>query len=128
EARLAVGEVERASALRHRVVGVAFEEPRGSGVLLAVAGPEDPELPLDLLVRDPRVVGEAALRRGAELVEDLPRAGEGEPALAPERLRDVLDDPPVLPRVAGRIDRLVDLDHPTLDLGDRALVLLLQRA
>ena len=50
------------------------------------------------------------------------------PLLAAQRLGDVLDDPPVLPRIAGRVDRLVDLDHPALGAGDHAFVLLVQRA
>ena len=45
-----------------------------------------------------------------------------------ERAREILDDPPVLPRLARAIDRLVDLDDPPLDLRDRALVLFLQTA
>ena len=41
---------------------------------------------------------------------------------------NVLDDPPVLPRLARALNRLVDLDDAALDLRDQAFVLLLQAA
>src|SRR5205085_5424769 len=88
------------------------------------ARPEDAHPGLDLLVGDARVVGHPAPARPPQLVEDLPRAAEGEAVLAAERLRDVLEDAPVLPRVPGRLDSLVDLDHPALGRADGPLVLL----
>ena len=45
-----------------------------------------------------------------------------------ERLRDVLDDAPVLARLTGAVHGLVDLDDAPFDLGDRAFVLLLEAA
>ena len=41
---------------------------------------------------------------------------EGEALLPAQRPGDVLDDAPVLPGLAGRIDRLVDLDDAAFDL------------
>src|SRR5262245_8361994 len=46
----------------------------------------------------------------------------------PERLRDVLDDAPILTRVAGAVHSLVDLDDAPLDLRHRPFVLLVQAA
>ena len=68
------------------------------------SGQKTPILRFDLLVGDARVVGDAARRRPAQLLEDFPRTGKREAALAAEGLGDVLNDPPVLPRVA-RADR-----------------------
>src|SRR5690606_28046530 len=87
EARAPVGEVERSGALRHRVVAARLEEARRTGVvgrglaglrILRVAGPEDAHLALDLLVRDARVVGDAALAGDPQLLEDRARALERE--------------------------------------------------
>src|ERR1051326_1616452 len=128
EARLAVGKVERPRALRHRIPRARLEEARRAGMLFARARPADAVLRLDLFVRDAVVVGDAALRRHAQLVEDLARAREREAARPPECLRDVLDHAPVLLRLARRIDRLVDLDHASLDLRDHALIFFMQRA
>src|SRR5581483_6088020 len=61
-------------------------------------------------------------------VEDLARRREGEAAGTSERGRDVLDNPPVLSRLAGAVDRLVDFDDTALHLRDRAFVLLLEAA
>ena len=80
------------------------------------------------LVGDAGIVGDAARRGPAQLLEDFARAREGEAAFAAEGRGDVLDDAPVLPGVAGAIDGLVDLDDPAFDLRDGALVLLVQRA
>src|SRR5262249_22209916 len=96
--------------------------------LVAGAWPENAVLLLDFLVGDAAVVGHAALAGAAEFVENLFRPAVGK-ALGPaERGGDVLNDAPVLARIAGGVNRLVDLDDPTFDLRDRALVLLVQRA
>ena len=46
----------------------------------------------------------------------------------PERAGDVLDDAPILPRLARTVDGLVDLDDAPFDLRDRPFVLFLQAA
>ncbi len=50
------------------------------------------------------------------------------PCGRPSATADILDDAPVLARLAGAVDRLVDLDDAALDLRDGALVLFLQTA
>src|SRR5262249_41011379 len=87
----------------------------GLGVL-AIAGPEHTHLPLDLLVGYARVVCDPAFAGDPQLVEDLARMGEGEALSPAQRGSDVLNDPPILPCVPWRVDRLVDLYHPALDL------------
>src|SRR6516165_10919872 len=90
--------------------------------------PEHALLRLDLLVAEARVIDDAALRRPAQLVEDLPRTGEGESSLPAQRAGDILEDPPVLPGVAGRRDGLVDLDDAALRGAEDPLVLPVLRA
>src|SRR5262249_50219912 len=51
-----------------------------------------------------------------------------EAALATHRASDVLNDAPILFRVARRIDRFVDLDDAAFDLRDDSFVLFMQRA
>ena len=135
EAGLAVGEVERAGALGDRIVAAGLEQPRrprvigrrGAGSRIrAVTGPKYAHLPLDLLVSDAGVVGDAAFARDAQLLEDRARVLEGEAVGASERGGEILDDAPVLPGLAGALDCLVDLDDATFDLGDGAFVLFLQ--
>src|SRR5690606_16179793 len=126
EAGLAVGEVERAGALRHGVPRAGLEQARralraGRGDALrhlVRARPEHPEVLLDALPGHAGVVHDAALRGHAQLLEHLAGVGERHALLAPERPGDVLDDPPVLPRLAGRVDGPVDLDDAALDLRD----------
>src|SRR5262245_52164240 len=133
EPRLSVREVEGAGALRDGVPAVTLEQPRRPRVvhglaglrILGVAGPEDPEVLLHLLPGDARVVRHAALAGHAQLLEHLPWALEREAALAAERPGEVLDDPPVLSSVSGRIHGLVDLDEPPLVLRHRYLTVLL---
>jgi hypothetical protein len=59
-----------------------------------------------------------------ELGENFTGSLESKSPLPPERLGDVLEDPPVLFRVAGRVDRLVDLDDPPLGRAGDTFVLL----
>src|SRR4051812_4699674 len=127
EPSFAVGKIERAGAARDRVPRVWFEESRRTGVIVARARPADAELLLNLFVRDAGIVGDAALAGPAELVEDLPRLAKRKAMWPAQRLRDVLNDAPVLPRIARRIDCLVDLDHSTFDLGDRTFIFFMQR-
>src|SRR5262249_30718341 len=56
------------------------------------------------------------------------RIRESEASRATQRPRNVLDDAPVLPGVAGRINALIDLDDAPLDLRDGALVLFVERS
>ena len=137
ETGAAVGEIERSRALRDRVVAARFEQPwrafvirrRRAGLrIVAVAGPEHAHLALDLFVGHARVVGDAALAGDAQLLEDLARAREREAVRTAQRGGDVLNDPPVLARLARTIHRLVDLDDASFDLRDRALVFLVQAA
>src|SRR5262249_47993055 len=108
EAGLSVGEVERSRALRDGVEASGLEEPRRPAVLdrLAalrvggVARPENAHLSLDFLVRDARVIGDAAFARDSKLLEDRPRVLEREAVRSIESARDVLNDDPVLTRVA----------------------------
>src|SRR6187200_336970 len=131
----AVGEVERSTALGDRVVAAVLEQSRRAGMVvdrgagawvLAIARPEDPELLRDLLVRHARVIRDAAFAGDAQLLEDLARTGEGETMRPVERLRDVLDDAPILMRVPRAVHGLVDLDDATLDLRDGAFILFVQ--
>src|SRR5262249_56157769 len=75
--------------------------PRMVDRLAAGAGrrtrPEHALVRLDLLVADARVIDDAALRRPAQFVEDLPRTGEGKSPLPAQRAGDVLEDAPLLP-------------------------------
>jgi hypothetical protein len=128
EAGLAVGKVERPRALGDGVPGARLEQARGSGMGFVRARPEDAVRGLDLLVRDPRIVRDAAFRGHTQLVEDLARAREREPALPSERARDVLDDLPIRARVAGGLDRLPDADDAPFGGRDRPFVLLVERA
>ena len=102
---------------------------RGAGPrILAVARPEDAHLLRDLLVGHAGVVGDAAFAGDAQLLEDLARLVEGEAVRPAERLRDVLDDAPVLARLARAVHGLVDLDDAPLDLRHRPFVFLVQAA
>src|SRR4030095_3784124 len=96
--------------------------------ILAVAGPEHAELPIDFLVGHAGVVGDTALAGHAKLLEDLARHAEGEPSGPSKRLCDVLDDAPVFARLAGTVHGLVDLDDAAFYLCHRALVLLVEAA
>src|SRR5690606_35568429 len=100
EAGLPVGKVERAPTVRDGIPRTGFKEPRRTGVIGRRAGPEDALLLLDLLVRDPCIVDHASRRTAPQFVEDLARRAERESPFAAERPRDVLNDPPVLPRIA----------------------------
>src|SRR5688572_7003955 len=99
---------------------------RAGGGVLAVARPEHTELRGNLLVRDARIIRDAAFAGDAKLLEDLARMGEGEPGRPAKRARDVLDDAPVLPGIARAVNRLVDLDDAPFDLCDRPFVFLVQ--
>jgi len=91
-------------------------------------GPEDSALAFDLFVGDAGVIGDVAFRRHALLIEDFTRLVESEAALAVHRAGDILNDAPILFRVARRIDRLVDLDDSAFDLRDDSFILFVQRA
>src|SRR5262249_48964387 len=134
-AGLAVGEVERAGSPGDRVPRPQLEQPRRPRMVDRLAArpfrrtrPEHALLRFDLLVADARVIDDAALRRPAQLLEDLPGTGEGESSLPAQRAGDILEDSPVLPGIAGRRDGLVDLDDPALRRADDTLVLLVLRA
>src|SRR6185369_2357259 len=127
---------KRPVAFRDRVVASALEEARRTWMvngracfrILAVAGPEDAHLLLDLFVGNARVVSDTALAGDAQLVEDLARALEREATRTTERVREILNDAPVLPRLAGALHSLVDLDHAAFDLCDGAFILFMQAA
>src|SRR4029079_12453304 len=87
---------------------------------------EGADLAVDFLVRDPLVVSDAALARDPQLFEDRPRTVEGEAVRPSQRAGEILDDAPVLARLARTVHRLVDLDDAPLDLSDRPFVFLLQ--
>src|SRR4029434_310425 len=70
--------------------------------------------------------GDTAFAGDPKLVEDFARLGEGETGRPAERLRDVLDDAPVLPRLTRTVDGLVDLDDAPFNLGHGAFVFFLQ--
>src|SRR4029079_5844217 len=59
-------------------------------------------------------------------LEDLTGALEREAVRPSQRRGDVLDDAPVLPRLAWTVDRLVDLDDAALDLRDGPFVFFVQ--
>src|SRR5574339_720318 len=94
--------------------------------IFAVARPKDTELLGNLLVSHTRIVGDAAFARDPQFVEDLARLGERETVRPAEGVCDVLDNAPILPRLARTLDRLVDFDDSALDLGHGAFILLLQ--
>src|SRR5205085_2349315 len=104
EARLAVGEIERAGAFSNRVVTAGLEEARRAGVIgdglaraivVRRARPEDAEVLFDLLVRDAGVIRDATFAGDAQLFEDLAWAVEGEAVRTIQRAGDVLDDDPI---------------------------------
>ena len=106
------------------MIGERFAGPR----IFGVAGPEHTEVALDFLVGHARVIGNPAFAGDAQLLEDLARTGKRESVRPLERARDVLDDAPVLPRLAGTLHGLVDLDDAALDLRDQPFILLVKRA
>src|SRR5262245_13432984 len=134
EPRPAVREIKRSLALGNRVIASALEQPRRPTMIdwltglriLAVAGPEDAHLSLDLFVRNARVVRDASFAGDPQFVEDLARAAEGEAARPAQRTRQILDDAPVLPCLARALHGLVDLDHAAFDLRDGPFVLFMQ--
>jgi hypothetical protein len=136
EARSSVGKVERARAFRDRIVAAAFEQARRARVvdrraglrIFAVTGPEDAEPLFDFLVGDARIIGQTAFAGPAQLLEDRARTVEGEAVWTLERSGDVLDDAPVLPRLAGTVDCLVDLDDAPFDLRHEPFILFVQAA
>src|SRR5262249_42737940 len=135
EAGLAVSEVERAGSSGDRVPRPRLEQPWRPWMvdLLAVGTgrrtrPEHALLRLDLLVADTRVIDDAALRRPAQLFEDLFGTAKSESSLPAQRASDILQDTPVLLGVSGRRDGLVDLDDSTLRRADDPFVLLVLRA
>src|SRR5581483_9964139 len=95
-------------------------------IVMRRARPEDAELLLDFLVADARVVGDAPFTGDTQLLKNLAGASEREPVRSIQRCGDVLNDPPILPRLAGAIDGFVDLDDAPLDLRDDAFVFLLK--
>src|SRR5205823_5490933 len=104
EPGLAVGEVEPSGTLRDGVVAARLEQPWGARVIgcrlaglriVAVARPEHTHLRVDLLVRDPRVVGDAPFARDPQLLEDLAWAREREAMRPVQGDGEILDDPPV---------------------------------
>src|SRR5262249_46498779 len=118
-----------------RVPRARFKKPRRAGMLnwSAVradrrARPEHAELAFNLVVGNSRVVRHAARGGPAQLLEDFTRTCEGEAALPAKGPGDVLQDLPVLLRVARRGHGRIDLDDPALGRADRALVLLVLRA
>src|SRR6185436_10267575 len=135
EARSPIREVEGARSVGHGVPGPGLEQPHGAlGAggwhplgRLARTGPEHAEALLDALVRHSRVVAHSALGREPQLLEDRARALEREPASAAEGLGDVLDDAPVLPRLPGAIDGLVDANNAAFRLRHGTVVLFLER-
>src|SRR5262249_24243873 len=84
ETRFTIGEIERTVPFGDGVVAAALEQARRAFVvdggprarIVAVARPEDAELRVDFLVRDARIVRDAAFARAAQLLEDLAWPGE----------------------------------------------------
>src|SRR5262245_13614591 len=70
EACLAVSEIKAASPTSDRVPGVRLEQSGRAGMVLRGAGPEDAVFFFDALVGDAGVIGDAARRSAAQLVED----------------------------------------------------------
>src|SRR5262245_53504474 len=101
-------------------------QPRRAGMIERWAWPEDAELPIDALPGDAGVIGHAALRRDAELFEDVARRLVGELVACAEPRREVADDPPVLARAGRRLDDLPMVNDASLDVGRGALVFLHQ--
>src|SRR5262249_51084720 len=116
---LRVGLLDRGTPLDRLEVGLAvrvaeatsFVETRRAVMVQRRARPEAPHPLVDLLPGDPEVVGHAAARRDAELVEDLARRAERELLLRAEARGEVADDLPVLPGPRRRLDRLPVVDH-----------------
>lgn len=128
EVRLAVREVKWPLTLRHRVPGMLLEQARCAGMVRRRARPEHAVLALYLFIGDPVIIGDAALRGVTEFVENGARRGEGKPMRPLQRLRHILDDAPVLPRLARAFHGFIDFDDAALSGRDDAFVLLLQRA
>ena len=62
--RLAIREVKWPLTLRHRVPGILLEQAWCTGMVCGAVRPEHAVLALDLLIGDPVIVGDAALRGG----------------------------------------------------------------
>src|SRR5262249_24752106 len=87
---------------------------------------EDAELLVEPLVCDAGVIRDPAPRRFAQLVEDLARTSVRKKPLLAEMLREVTDDAAVDPRVTGRRDGLLNVNHAAFCTADNALFLFLQ--
>src|SRR5262249_9187081 len=106
EARFAVRKIESAFALSDRIPRARLKQARRTGMIYRRARPKDAKLLLEALISNARVIGDSSGRRAAQFLEDFPRRRKCEAAFPLERPRDVLDDPPILPRFAGTLDRL----------------------
>ena len=92
------------------------------------AGPEDALLAVDPLVGDAVVVGDAAAGREPQLFENLAGLAEVEELAAAQAAREVADDIRIGARIAGRVDRFLNVDDARLHVGRDALLFLLQAA
>src|SRR5215471_3695337 len=89
--------------------------------------PEDAVLLLDLFVSDAGIIGNSAGASAPQFFEHFTRRAKRKTALAAHRGGNVLDDPPILPRISGWIDRTIDLDHATFNLRNGSFIFLVQR-
>src|SRR3546814_9887296 len=80
-------------------------------------------LGLDALVGDAGVVRPSTSRRAPQLVEHLAGRLVREVLALAEPLRDLVEDPHVGLGLARRVERLVDLAHQRVAVGDDALAL-----
>src|SRR3546814_14161037 len=87
------------------------------------AGPGDRPLGLDALVGDAGGVRPSTSRRAPQLVEHLAGRLVREVLALAEPLRDLVEDPHVGLGLARRVERLVDLAHQRVAVGDDALAL-----
>src|SRR2546421_7002508 len=99
--RLAIGMIE-----------TVFEQARSARMIERRAWPKDTVLLFDLLPCDSVVIGVAAARSDAHLVENGERAIKVKILFPAHATRYFLNNPPVSARLARRVCRFVDLQNP----------------
>src|SRR4029079_3308146 len=105
-----------------RMIEAIFKQTRCARMIFSWTGPEDAVVLFDLLPRYAVVIGVAAARRNAQLIEDLARRIEIEILTAAHAARDLLHDPPISASLARWIIGFVDLYDASLAVTRDAFV------
>src|SRR5215472_10364718 len=90
--------------------------------------PKHALLLIDLFIGDAVVIGDAALGGASQLLEYFAGLAEGKVFASAEEAGQIADDLGIPPRVAGRVDRLLNMDHARLHARGDALFFLLKAA